>query len=106
MRFNEFLADGIFAADEMHSTVKRQIHGPDFVCTSFDNCGDHNFVGVTFEELSFTEEQMAMCNNDETCLYDLALTGDMGFAQDTLDASEENMEVQQVIRKNNWLDDN
>ena len=76
---------------------KRQIDGPNFECTSFDNCGDHNFVGVTFEDLTFTDEQRAMCNNDETCLFDLAVTGDEEIAVATLEASEENQMVQGII---------
>ena len=76
---------------------KRQIDGPEFICTSFDNCGDHNFVGVPFENLTFTEEQRAMCNNDKTCLYDLVVTGDEEFANTTREASEENTRVQDII---------
>ena len=78
---------------------KRQIDGPEFVCTSFDNCGDHNFVGVTFEQLNFTQEEMEMCNFDESCLFDLAVTGDEEFANTTLEASEENAKVQELISK-------
>ena len=81
------------------SMRKRQIEGPDFVCTSFDNCGDHNFVGVTLEELNFTQEQRDMCNNDDSCLFDLAVTGDEEFANTTLEASEENTKVQELISK-------
>lgn len=76
---------------------RRQVDDLDFECTSFDNCGDHSFVGVTFEDLNFTEAQMAMCNNDETCLFDLAVTGDEGFANTTLESSEEDMRIQEAI---------
>ena len=76
---------------------KRQIDGPDFVCTSFDNCGDHNFVGVVFENLNFTEDQIDMCKKDETCLFDLVVTGDLEFARSSLEASEENTKVQDII---------
>ena len=78
---------------------KRQINGPDFECTSFDNCGDHSFVGVTVENLTFTDEQRVMCNNDETCLFDLAVTGNEEIAVATLEASEENQMVQGIISK-------
>ena len=89
-----------YTYEENNILKKRQIDGPDFVCTSFDNCGDHNFVGVTLEDLTFTEEQRAMCNNDETCLFDLVVTGDEGFANTTLEASEESTRVQDIISKN------
>lgn len=85
--------------EDINVLEKRQIDGPDFACTSFDNCGDHNFVGVSFEDLDFTEEQIAMCNNDETCLFDLAVTGDEEFAATTLTDSEENTRLQEVISK-------
>ena len=78
---------------------KRQIDGPQFECTSFDNCGNHSFVGVSFEDLTFTEEQMAMCNNDEICLFDLVVTGDEEFAAETLKSSEEDRRVQEIISK-------
>ena len=86
-----------YTYEEKNVLKKRQIEGPEFVCTSFDNCGDHNFVGVTLEDLTFTEEQRVMCNNDDTCLYDLAVTGEEEFATVTLEASEENTRVQDVI---------
>ena len=84
---------------EENNLKKRQISGPDFVCTSFDNCGDHNFVGVAFENLTFTEEQRVMCKNDRSCLYDLVVTGDEEYAATTLEASEENTRVQEIISK-------
>ena len=91
------------SADEMYYAYdgrkRRQIEGPDFECTSFDNCGDHSFVGVTFESLDITDEQRAMCDNDQGCLFDLAVTGDDDFAATTLEASEENEQVQQLISK-------
>ena len=87
------------SSDEHGTLKKRQTDGPDFECTSFDNCGNHSFVGVTFEDLTFTDEQRAMCNNDTACLFDLGVTGDEQFANTTLEASEENMAVQQLISK-------
>ena len=79
---------------------KRQIDGPQSECTSFDNCGNQSFVGVRFEDLTFTEEQMVMCNNDEACLYDLVVTGDEAFAAETLRSREEDRRVQEIISKN------
>ena len=79
---------------------KRQLdESLEFECTSFDNCGNHSFVGVSFEDLNFTEEQMDTCNNDETCLFDLVVTGDEEFANITLESSEEDIRVQEIISK-------
>ena len=75
----------------------------EFECTSFDNCGNHSFVGVSFEDLTFTEEQMDMCNNDETCLFDFAVTGDEEFAMTTLENSEEDARVQEIISESQSL---
>ena len=41
-----------------------------------------------------------MCRNDETCLFDLEVTGDEEFAVITLEASEENERVQEIISNN------
>ncbi len=57
----------------------------------------------TFEELTFTDEQRALCNNERTCLYDLAVTGDMEVATTTLRASEESDRVQSLIGKSHKL---
>ena len=56
-------------------------------------------MGVTFEELTFTDEQRAMCNNDTACLYDLGVTGDETLANTTLEASEENTRIQGILSK-------
>ena len=68
-----------------------------FECTSFENCGNSSISPVTLDELTFTDEQRAMCMNDETCLFDLAVTGDEDFAVTTLESSEEDARVQQLI---------
>ncbi len=56
-------------------------------------------MGVTLEDLTFTEEEIDMCNNDETCLFDLAVTGDEEFANTTLESSEEDKKLQEAIRE-------
>ena len=86
-------------AYEIMGRKKRQIDGPQFECTSFENCGNHSFEGVRFEDLNFTEEQMVMCNNNEACLYDLVVTGDEEFAAETLRSSEEFKSVREIISK-------
>ena len=57
----------------------------------------------TFEELTFTDQQREFCNNDRTCLYDLAVTGVMEVAAVTRTASEESGKVQSLISKNFFI---
>ena len=68
---------------------KRQT-GPDddFVCRSVDDCGNSSFVGVPFENLTFTDAQREFCENEETCLYDLVVTGDESIAATTKEATQ------------------
>ena len=58
---------------------------------------------ITLNELTFTDEQRAICNNDQTCLVDLAVTGDETFAATTLESSEEDAQLQMIISKTLWL---
>ena len=93
----------LFTYGDTFNRKRRQVDLDDdlqFECTSFDDCGNHSFVGVTFEDLTFTEEQMDMCNNDETCLFDFAVTGDEEFATTTLESSEEDRTTQAAISEN------
>ena len=60
----------------------------DFVCESVNNCGNTSFVGVPFENLTFTDAQREFCDNEETCLYDLVVTGDETIAATTRDATQ------------------
>ena len=53
-----------------------------------------------FEELTFTDEQKEICNDDTSCLYDFAVTGSMEVAATTREASEESARVQSLISKN------
>ena len=92
--------DTLFTYGDSFNKKRRQADdGPQFECTSFDDCGDHSFVGVSFEDLTFTEEQIDLCNNDESCLFDLAVTGDEEFANTTLESSEEDKKIQEAISK-------
>ena len=95
----------IYYSDEMtlnytsNQVNKRQIEREDFECTSSDSCGEHSFVGVNFEDLTFTDEQRAICNDDKSCLFDFAVTGDKEIAITTLEAAEEIQRVQGIISK-------
>lgn len=66
-------------------------------CTSFDNCGDHSFVGVAFEDLNVTDEQRAFCDGDQSCIFDLAVTGDEEIAASSHNSSIDDAMLQQAI---------
>ena len=79
---------------------RRQIDGapgPDFDCNSFENCSSLNFQPVRLEDLTFTDEERAICNNMQSCLYDLRVTGEEEFAVTTLRAGEESQEIQGTL---------
>lgn len=82
---------------------KRQLPGPDFECTSFSNCGNHSFVGLSFDELNFTDSQREFCNNERSCLYDLAITGDEEIAHNSMSFSENITRVMEILRKYNII---
>ncbi len=76
---------------------KRRQTSNDFECTSFDNCGDHSFVGVSFEDLDINQTHREFCKNDEFCIYDLIVTEDYEFTNTTLMSSEEDQMIQAAI---------
>ena len=79
---------------------KRQLGGgPDFECTSFDNCGNRSFVGLSFDDLNITDSQREFCNNDTTCLYDLAITGDQEIARTSMIFAENITHEIEILRK-------
>ena len=81
---------------------RRQLSGgPDFECTSFSNCGNQSFVGLSFEDLNITDSQREFCNNDTTCLYDLAITGDEEIAQTSMTFNENVTHVIEILRELN-----
>ena len=51
---------------------------------TYEDYQNHSFVPVFLDELIFTDEQRIACENNEQCLFDLVVTGDMQFAGNTL----------------------
>lgn len=93
----------MFTYGTMFGRKKRQIEGPDFECTSFENCGNHSFVGVEFSDLDITDEQIDFCNNDTTCIFDLAVTGDEELADVSKESNENSTILQTIISKLDML---
>ena len=102
---DQITADETLFAYGSISRRKRQQQPDDslFECTSFENCGNSSIPPVALEELTFTDEQRAMCNNDDECLFDLAVTGDEDLATVTLEASEEDAALQIMLSERERL---
>ena len=56
-----------------------------------------DFQPIFLDELEFTDEQRAFCNDDDHCLYDLVVTQEEGVAMTTLEAVEEAARIQAVL---------
>ena len=52
---------------------------------------------MAIEELNVTEEQKSFCDEDESCLYDLVVTGDEEVASLTQEASVNSTDLQIAI---------
>ena len=46
------------------------------------------FAPVFFNEFNYTDEQIAFCENDQACLFDLLVTGDDTIAMTALESGK------------------
>ena len=46
------------------------------------------YTPIFFNELNFTDDQIAACQGNKPCLFDLAVTNDTQFAANTKEAEE------------------
>ncbi len=51
---------------------------------TYDEYQQLDFIPIFHDELAFTEDQEKACEGHAECLFDLAVTGDMEFANNTL----------------------
>lgn len=57
-----------------------------------------DFVPIFFDELAnITDTQRLLCEGNQQCIFDLAVTGDMDFAMHTLDHQKEANETKDVL---------
>ena len=91
------IADLIDPSLFLNARKKRQTTDPTSECTSFETCAGSSFTGPEFEDLTFTDEQRRLCNNDEACLYDFAITNDEEVADISRESSEASAQIQQII---------
>lgn len=83
----------------LYGSIDRKKRQVDDGCISFDNCGNSSIPPTTLADVTVTDEQRDMCNNDDTCLFDLAVTGDEELAMSSLESSEESAQLQMIISK-------
>lgn len=57
------------------------------------------FVPLFLDELTFTDDQKMACEDHPECLFDLAITGDMEFANNTLNEDKFANATQEVLGK-------
>ena len=58
---------------------------------------DVEFVPIFFDDLNITEAQRMICEDNQQCLYDLAVTRDVKFAVNTLDHQKETNATKEVL---------
>lgn len=57
------------------------------------------YVPIFFKELTFTEDQIAACQGNKPCLFDLAVTNDTQLAIRTKEAEESANATMDVLSK-------
>ena len=57
------------------------------------------FVPLFRDELNFTAEQTLACEGNDQCLFDLAVTGDMEFAENTLNHEKNVSDISEDLGK-------
>ena len=77
---------------------RRQTPGPPFHCTA-ESCTDPDFEPARFEDIIFSQEDKDFCGDEETCLYDLVMTGDKEWALESRQDRIEDTEERKLISK-------
>lgn len=72
---------------------KRQVGG------TYEDFQNLNFVPIFLDELNFTDNQRMICENNLQCLFDLAVTGEMEFAMNTLEQEKVANTTVQILSK-------
>ncbi len=58
-----------------------------------------DFAPIFRDELNFTDDQEQACEGNAECLFDLAVTDDMEFANNTLNQDKFGNETKEVLSK-------
>ena len=66
---------------------------------TFEDFQNPDFTPVFFDDLTFTDEMRAACEEDLACLFDLAVTSDMAFASNTLDQTKVANSTKAILSK-------
>ena len=60
---------------------------------------DEEFIPVFIDEFTFTDDQIVACEGHQECLFDLAVTGSMEFANTTLMDDRDANQTKEVLGK-------
>lgn len=58
-----------------------------------------DFTPLFFDDLTFTDEMRAACEEDLACLFDLAVTSDTAFASNSLDQTKVANSTKAILSK-------
>ena len=71
---------------------------------AFEDFRNPDFTPIFWDNLTFTDEMHAACEEDLACLFDLAVTSDMAFASNTLDQTKVANSTKAILSKcSNYL---
>ena len=60
---------------------------------------EEEFIPIFFDQLNFTDHQTMLCEGDNQCLFDFAVTGEEEFAMETLVSEKKSQETRDAISK-------
>ena len=58
---------------------------------------EDDFVPIFFEDLNITDAHRMICGDNQQCLFDLALSGNMALALNTLNHQKETNETKEIL---------
>ena len=66
---------------------------------TYEDFQNLQFEPIYLDELTFTDNQKMACGDHLQCLFDLAVTGDMEFANNTLNEDKVANETKEMLSK-------
>ena len=60
---------------------------------------EEEFIPIFFNQLNFTDHQIMLCEGNNQCLFDFAVTGEEEFAMETLASNKKAQETRDILSK-------